>query len=87
MQYIFIRRINNPTFLFCNFAESAFVIMWRKADEDKNKYLVVDDNVMDVNEGHRISVELNHDKDAEQNGKQKGTLTFFTLFNFALHNA
>ena len=37
--------------------------MWRKADKDPNKYLVVGDMIMDKSSNKGMSVEVIHDED------------------------
>lgn len=47
------------------FPENSYIIMWKKVKgtSDPNSFLVVDKNIMDKHQKHRMSVEVKHDED------------------------
>ena len=55
--------------------------MWRKADKDPNKYLVVGDMIMDKSSNKGMSVEVIHDEDIKDKIAEGLCLTTYIIGN------
>jgi len=57
------------------FPRDSYTIMWRKADKDPNKYLVVGNMIMDKTSNKGMSVEVIHDEDIKDKIAEEAKVT------------